>query len=38
MNSLKKIKKILKKKKIDFYLINKNNDYLIDFIEQIEIR
>ena len=38
MNSLKKIKKILTKKKIDFYLINKNNDYLIDFIEQIEIR
>ena len=38
MNSLKKIKKYLTKQKIDFYLINKNNDYLNEFIEPNENR
>ena len=38
MNSLKKIKKNLTKQKIDFYLINKNNDYLNEFIEPNENR
>jgi hypothetical protein len=38
MNSLKKIKKKLTKQKIDFYLINKNNDYLNEFIEPNENR
>ena len=38
MNSLKKIKKNLTKQKIDFYLINKNNDYLNEFIEPDENR
>jgi hypothetical protein len=38
MNSLKKIKKYLAKQKIDFYLINKNNEYLNEFIEPDENR